>query len=98
MNVKNFTEFVSLLSSKQILHMHPSFDRLAVCFMVYNSMCVCGGNTDRDKSNKQHECNRIYREALGAVDSIKAYLFQGCQDNTISFYIDNIHLVKTIHR
>jgi len=98
MDVRNFTQMVNLLNAKQILHTHPSFDRLATCFMVYNSLCACGGNTTRDKLNKHSECNRIYREALGAIDSIKANLFLGCQDTTISFYIDDVHHVKTIFR
>jgi hypothetical protein len=98
MDIKNFTQMVNLLNVKQIIHAHPSFDRLVSCFMVYNSMCSCGGNTDQDKSNKKSECNRIYRESLGAIDSVKAHLFQGCQDNTINFYIDDIHHVKTMVR
>lgn len=98
MDVRNFTQMVNLLNMKQIIHAHPSFDRLVSCFMVYNSMCACGGNTDRDKSNKKSECNRIYRESLGAIDSVKANLFQSCQDTTISFYIDDVHHVKTIFR
>lgn len=98
MDVRNFTQMVNLLNMKQIIHAHPAFDRLASCFMVYNSMCACGGNTDREKSNKAAECNRIYRESLGSIDSVKAHLFQGCQDNTISFYIDNVHHIKTIGR
>lgn len=98
MDIKNFTQFVNLLSQKQIIHMNESFDKLATCVMLYNGMCACGGNTDRDKSNKHAECNRIYREALGGTDNIKSYLFNGCQDNTISFYIDEIHHIKTICR
>lgn len=96
MDVRNFTQMVSLLSLKQVIHAHPSFDRLMTCFMTYNSMCACGGN--RDKSNKRSECNRIYRESIGAVDSVKAHLFQGCQDSTISFYIDDVNHIKTIFR
>ena len=98
MDVKNFTQMAHLLSSKQVIQAHPAFDRLVLCVMLYNGMCQCGGNTDRDKSNKGAECNRIYREAIGAVDSIKAHLFMGCSENTISFYVDNVHLIKTIHR
>jgi len=98
MDVRNFTQFATLVSSKQIIHMNVAFDRLVLCMMLYNGMCACGGNTDRDKANKHGECNRIYREALGAVDGVKAYLFQGCQDNTISFYIDEVHHIKTICR
>lgn len=89
---------VNLLSIKQVIHAHPSFDRLATCFSVYNSLCACGGSTNKEKSDKHSECNRIYRECLGAIDSVKAHLFQGCQDNTISFYIDNAHHIKTIGR
>jgi hypothetical protein len=61
-------------------------------------MCSCGGNSDKQKSDKHSECNRIYREALGAVESIKAHLFQNCKDNTISFYVDDIHHLKTLVR
>jgi hypothetical protein len=98
MNIHNFTEMVNLLNAKQLTSSHPAFDKLMNCFMVYNSMCACGGNSDKDKSNKQSECNRIYRECLGSIESFKAHLFQGSNDNTISFFIDNVHHIKTICR
>ncbi len=65
---------------------------------VYSNMCACGGNSNTEKANKQSECNRIYREAIQSVDRIKAQLFQNCSDNTISFYIDDSHHMKTIGR
>lgn len=98
MDIKNFTQFVNLLVLKHIVHVHPAFDKLATCLMVYNGMCACGGNTNKNKSDKSAECNRIYRESLSVVDSMKSHLFVGCADNTISFYIDNVHHVKTISR
>lgn len=98
MEIKNFTQMAHLLSAKQIVHIHPAFDKLVSCMMVYNGMCSCGGNSDREKSNKGAECNRIYRESLSIVNSVKAHFFLGCSDSTISFYIDNIHLIKTIGR
>lgn len=98
MNIKNFTQFANLLSVKQVIHLHPAFDRLVMCVMTYNSMCACGGNSNKDKANKHTECNRIYREALGCVESVKPYFFNGCTDNTISFYIDESFSIKTIGR
>lgn len=98
MDIKNFTQFVNLLSSRKVIHLHPAFDRLTTCMMLYNTICACGGNSNQEKSNKHSECNRIYREAIGAINGIKAHLFQGCGDNTISFYVDDIHLIKTIGR
>jgi hypothetical protein len=98
MEIKNFTQFANLLGTKQVVHMNPAFDKLFMCMMSYGSMCSCGGNSNQDKSNKHAECNRIYREALGSIDSIKPYLFNGCQDNTISFYVDDVYLIKTIGR
>lgn len=98
MDIRNFTQFHALLSAKQLLHANPAFDRLGTCVMVYNGMCACGGNTNQEKQNKGLECNRIYRESLGYLDSFKAHLFQGCTNNTISFFIDDIHQVKTIVR
>lgn len=98
MDIRNFTQFANLLSSKQISGSHPAFNKLIVCMMLYNSICACGGNSNADKTNKHSECNRIYRESLGAIDGIKSHLFNGCNDNTISFYInDTIHL-KTLSR
>lgn len=98
MDVKNFTQFVGLLTSTQTINKHPSFDKLMMCMMLYNSICACGGKSNKDKSNKYSECNRIYREAIGAVGNIKAHLFQQTNDNTISFYVDGIHLIKTLVR
>jgi hypothetical protein len=98
MDIRNFTQFAHLLNSKQATNLHPSFNKLVMCMMLYNSMCACGGNSNADKSNKHSECNRIYRESLGTVNEIKAHLFKGCNDNTISFYIDDNHHVKTLNR
>jgi hypothetical protein len=98
MNIKNFTQFVNLLSATQTIHCHPSFDKLVTCMNAYSGMCACGGTSDQEKSNKHGECNRIYRESIGAVDSIKAHLFLNSTENTISFYIDDIHHVKTLFR
>jgi len=98
MDIKNFTQFCNLLTTKQVVHAHGSFDRLVVCMMTYNGMCACGGQSNQDKSNKHNECNRIYRESIGSVDKIKAHLFNGCPDNTISFWIDDAFLIKTICR
>ena len=98
MDIKNFTQFAHLISAKQIIHLNPAFDKLVMCMMLYNGMCSCGGNSDRDKQNKAGECNRIYRESLATVDRFKAHFFQGCVDQTISFYVDDIHHIKTICR
>jgi hypothetical protein len=61
-------------------------------------MCACGGQSNQDKNNKAAECNRIYREAIGSVDSIKANLFTQTTDNTITFFVNDAHQVKTICR
>jgi hypothetical protein len=98
MDIRNFTQFVGLLTSTGTIQSNAAFNKLATCMMVYNSLCACGGDSDQVKKNKHSECNRIYREALGAVDSIRANLFQGSSDNTLSFYMDNAFLIKTIHR
>lgn len=98
MDIKNFTQFVSLLINTQSIHANACFDRLVICKMSYESMCACGGTSNQDKSNKHNECNRIYRESLGFVDVLKARLFQGSSDNVIKFYVDDIHLVKTLVR
>lgn len=98
MDIRNFTQFANLLASTQTIHLNGSFDRIFTCMMLYNSFCSCGGNTDRDRASKHSECNRIYREALGSVDGIKAHLFKNSSDNTISFYIDDVHHIKTLCR
>lgn len=98
MDIKNFTQFADCLIKTQSVHLHSSFNSLVMCMMVYNSLCACGGKSNQDKSNKHSECNRIYRQSLGSVDSIKAYLFQITKDNIIRFYIDDTYLVKTIIR
>ncbi len=98
MDVRNFTQFASLLSSTQTIQFNSAFDRLVTCMQVYNSMCQCGGNSNQDKTNKHNECNRIYRESINSTDSIKSHLFQGTTDNTISFYIDDSHHIKTLVR
>jgi hypothetical protein len=98
MDIRNFTQFACLLQATQTVNRHPAFDKLVNCMMVYNSICSCGGQSDKDKSTKSAECNRIYREALGNVDGIKAYFFQNTTDSTITFYVDGIYAVKTICR
>lgn len=99
MEVKNFTQFVNLLTSTQSVKDHPAFDRLMICMMTYNSLCNnCGSINNQDKTSKYAECNRIYREAIGSVDLVKAKFFQTTNDSTISFYIDDAHLIKTIGR
>lgn len=98
MDIRNFTQFVAHLVTSQSVHKHPSFDKLMMCMMVYNSICICGGQGNSEKTSKHSECNRIYRECLGSIDGIKAYLFQQTSDNSINFYIDEVHLVKTIFR
>jgi hypothetical protein len=98
MDVRNFTQFSNLLASTQTIHMHPAFDRLFTCMTAYNGLCACGGSSNQEKSNKHGECNRIYREAIGALDSIKAHLFLNSADNTISFYIDDSHHIRTLFR
>lgn len=98
MDIKNFTQFVNLLSQKMVIHTNPAFDRLATCMMVYNSMCACGGTSNQDKTNKHSECNRIYRESINGVDSIKSHLFSSTSDNHIRFFVDEIHHIKTICR
>jgi hypothetical protein len=98
MTIKNFTQFVNLLSANKMIHLHPSFDRLVTCMMVYNGMCSCGGNSNREKVNKHGECNRIYKESVMSSEPFKPYFFQNCTDNSISFYLDEIHLIKTLIR
>lgn len=98
MDIRNFTQFVSILATTNTIKNHPSFDRLLMCMMVYNNLCACGGKSNADKANKHSECNRIYRECLGAVDGVKAHLFQTTGDNSINFYIDDVHHVKTMFR
>ncbi len=98
MEIRNFTQFVNLLASTNTIKTNPAFDKLMTCVMSYNGICVCGGKGSQEKTNKHSECNRIYREALGYVETIKANLFLQTKDNTISFYIDNSHLIKTIGR
>jgi len=98
MEIKNFTQFAGILSSNRMIHLHPSFDRLYTCMMLYNSMCNCGGNSNTEKTNKHNECNRIYKEAIGTTDSFKAYFFLNCSENTITFYVDDAHRIKTLCR
>lgn len=98
MEIRNFTQFINLLNVTGAINSHPAFLNLSTCLSVYNSMCSCGGDSSVDKTNKHGDCNRIYRESMGAVDSIKANLFQRCNDNTISFYIDDLYHLKTISR
>lgn len=98
MDIRNFTQFVNILVSTQTVHMHPAFDKLMVCVMTYNSICVCGGKGAADRNNKAAECNRIYRDAIMASDKIKAHLFQQTTDNTITFYINDAHQIKTLVR
>ena len=98
MDIRNFTQFINLLILKNVVNTNPAFIRLATCVNVYNSICECGGNSSKQKSDKACECNRIYRESIGAVDSIKPHLFNGCKDTSISFYMDNKSHLKTISR
>lgn len=98
MDVRNFTQFVNLLAASNTIKANPAFDRLMLCVMAYNSICICGGKGTAEKTSKYSECNRIYREAIGLVGSVKAHLFLQTTDNTISFYIDDIHLIKTLGR
>ena len=98
MDIRNFTQFANLLTVTQTIHTNPCFGQLVTCMQVYNSMCNCGGNSNQEKSNKQAECNRIYRSALSAIDSIKANLFQKCADNHINFYINDLDLIKSLCR
>ncbi len=97
MDIRNFTQFINLLNSKNAVNLHPSFQKLSNCVSNYNSICSCG-SSNKEKQNKYNECNRIYREATIVANSIKPYLFLGCSDNTISFYMDNTYLVRTISR
>jgi len=98
MDIKNFTQFANLLTTKHILNLHPAFNKLITCISVYNSMCSCGGNSNVEKTNKHSECNRIYRESLGTIESYKPHLFNECNDNMILFWIDDTYLIKTLHR
>lgn len=98
MIIRNLTQFCNFLSSKHLLDKHPLYNRLFECKMSYDHMCVCGGKSNTDKTRKYTECNRIYRESVSAsAEHLKFFLLDGCSDNTISFYIDDIHL-KTITR
>lgn len=96
MEIRNFTQFINLLRTNNIIELHPIFNKLNHCSMIYESSCNCG-SSNKEKLNKLNECNLIYRESVGFLDMFKAHMFMNTSDSSIWFYMNDSH-IKTLSR
>lgn len=95
MEIKNVTQFVTFIGSKNLTNKDSNLLELVKCLNNYTAACNC--HKSGDKQELYNTCNRMYLSAVrNIIPKFKGELLPTIPERQISFYTDNGSLIMRL--